>query len=586
MRLIDTDSLELIHFDNYRKIEYAILSHTWGDGEATFQDWKDHSRASKKPGFTKIITACAMARDASIKYLWVDTNCIDKSSSAELSEAINSMFAWYKSSLVCYVYLADVEDPDNVAGTFCEGQTHVENIQHAKFKDSMRNSRWFKRGWTLQELLAPDAICFLTKDWKPIGSQIPVLKVPMPNQTSLWLKMAQIPFMGFLSEITGIQFDVLVGRKQIMSCSIGEKMSWMACRETTREEDEAYCLLGIFDINMPLLYGEGRRAFGRLQEEIIKQSTDFSLFSWQWPQDSINLRGKYPNLIADSTKLFSKFNPKSSNHDHYIDRLYDNPLNTIISLTNFGLSINLELIPTADPKYVFGVLDIGDGYILPRRNLWCIPLQKRGQVYYRVPFPPGPFLIETRRERFVYPIYIPRNQFFFTNNELYRYECTFIILFPDLDIGVGFRIRALKQINYAVLFSGGSTVSIPRGVLQNGKISAYIMSIEQTDDCSFVLYIGVREVNNAIQTAVRLFPAATSLEEVENTPLTFRPPTSYGDVCLPFSLVVSERQRFDPLPGEDSYGITFSVSVYVDQDSASIPRKEKLLESKETAMHD
>jgi hypothetical protein len=150
MWLIDTKSLELKYSLGKAIPLYAILSHTWGDGESTFQDWQDLRKASQKTGFAKIKSACAQAQADGLGYIWVDTNCIDKSSSAELSKAINSMFAWYKDSHVCYVYLADVED-----------------MKKAKFKDSLRKSRWFTRGWTLQELLAPRCIGFSTK----IGSR-------------------------------------------------------------------------------------------------------------------------------------------------------------------------------------------------------------------------------------------------------------------------------------------------------------------------------------------------------------------------------------------------------------------------------
>ncbi|PMD19234.1 HET-domain-containing protein, partial [Hyaloscypha hepaticicola] len=245
MWLIETESLKLEYFLGKDIPCYAILSHTWGDGEASFQDWQDLRKASQKTGFAKIKSACAQARDDGLRYIWVDTNCIDKSSSAELSEAINSMFAWYKNSWVCYVYLADVKDPEDVAGNL----------------DSLRKSRWFTRGWTLQELLAPTSIRFFTQDWKPIS-------------------MESRHYSQLVSSITGIRLDVLSYPQNVMSCSNVEKMSWIAGRETTREEDVAYCLLGIFDINMPLLYGEGRKAFARLQEEIIKQSTDHSLFAW------------------------------------------------------------------------------------------------------------------------------------------------------------------------------------------------------------------------------------------------------------------------------------------------------------------
>ncbi len=164
MWLTHTESLELEYFLGDAIPDYAILSHTWGDEEASFQDWQDLRKASQKTGFAKIKSACAQAQADGLDYIWVDTNCIDKSSSAELSEAINSMFAWYKNSRVCYVYLADVKDPDDVAGNlggeteelawddYLERQNAVEDMRKARFEDSLRKSRWFTRGWTLQEL--------------------------------------------------------------------------------------------------------------------------------------------------------------------------------------------------------------------------------------------------------------------------------------------------------------------------------------------------------------------------------------------------------------------------------------------------
>lgn len=430
MWLIETESLKLEYFLGKDIPCYAILSHTWGDGEASFQDWQDLRKASQKTGFAKIKSACAQARDDGLRYIWVDTNCIDKSSSAELSEAINSMFAWYKNSWVCYVYLADVKDPEDVAGNLGDEteelywddyperrnavedrRNDVEDMQKARFIDSLRKSRWFTRGWTLQELLAPTSIRFFTQDWKPISmesrhySQLGRYDI---NPERLKGGPGQEPLLRLVSSITGIRLDVLSYPQNVMSCSNVEKMSWIAGRETTREEDVAYCLLGIFDINMPLLYGEGRKAFARLQEEIIKQSTDHSLFAWQWPQDSGSMEGRHPNLFADSPKLFSNFN-KLFGYGLQSDLAIDeenSPLSQIISLTNFGMSINLELIPTAHPDYVFGVLNnVTDEFhnpkILPDRELWCIPLQKMGQVYYRVPFPPGPIPVRQRRKRSV-----------------------------------------------------------------------------------------------------------------------------------------------------------------------------------------
>jgi hypothetical protein len=171
--------------------------------------------------------------------------CIDKTSSAELSEAINSMFRWYEKAETCYAYLSDVPD----------GAGLVPAQVRARFAAS----RWFTRGWTLQELIAPRYVLFFSRHWKYFGT-----KESLCDQ---------------ISAITGIDTDTLLGAG-LEHVSVARKMSWASCRNTTRIEDSAYCLLGLFDVNMPLLYGEGQKAFQRLQEEILRSSHDYSLFAW------------------------------------------------------------------------------------------------------------------------------------------------------------------------------------------------------------------------------------------------------------------------------------------------------------------
>ncbi|KAI1099755.1 HET-domain-containing protein [Jackrogersella minutella] len=254
MRLIHTRSLEMEEFFGDQIPEYAILSHTWEKGEATFQDWtKLDNSIREKPGYVKITGACNQAKRDGFDWLWVDTNCIDKSSSAELTEAINSMFTWYRDARICYAYLQDVPSKD------FSGQ--AEDVM-AFFK----KSKWFGRGWTLQELLAPTKVVFYTQEWKRIGSKA----------ESLTSKIA---------DITGIDEMFLDGSMALSASSISKRLSWIANRKTTRIEDMAYCLLGIFDINMPLLYGEGHKAFTRLQHEIIKSSSDHTIFCWTWNDD-------------------------------------------------------------------------------------------------------------------------------------------------------------------------------------------------------------------------------------------------------------------------------------------------------------
>jgi hypothetical protein len=247
MRLLNTKTLQLKEFvEDSSKLRYAILSHRWGEEEISFQDITSQDpRIRTKKGYGKIENCCAQARKSGLEWVWIDTCCIDKSSSAELSEAINSMYRWYQTAAICYAYLADV--------------TYLP-FDVEKTQDAFRESEWFSRGWTLQELVAPRILRFFDKAWTHFGTKR--------------------SFGSEIFEITGISIDVLAGFEPPQTRSVAERMSWAAWRQTTRVEDEAYCLLGIFGVNMPLLYGEGHRAFQRLQHEILKQEEDYTILAW------------------------------------------------------------------------------------------------------------------------------------------------------------------------------------------------------------------------------------------------------------------------------------------------------------------
>jgi hypothetical protein len=165
MRLINTSTLLLELFYGDEIPAYAILSHTWGDGEMSFQEFQQVSetkndRITSKAGYSKITAACDMALKKGYGYAWVDTCCIDKTSSAELTEAINSMFGWYRQSQVCYVYLSDfVLDTADIPS------------QQNQFEAGFRQCRWFTRGWCLQELLAPQQLRFFNRGWQEIGEK-------------------------------------------------------------------------------------------------------------------------------------------------------------------------------------------------------------------------------------------------------------------------------------------------------------------------------------------------------------------------------------------------------------------------------
>ncbi|KAF2818453.1 HET-domain-containing protein, partial [Ophiobolus disseminans] len=244
MRLLNTQTLELKQFNTGSIPVYAILSHTWEDDEVTLQELQTRA-ARRKKGFRKISDFCDEAASRGIEWGWVDTCCIDKTDLVELSQAINSMFSWYRDAAVCLAYLSDFH-------------LHGEGA-HWNDKD-VGKSRWFTRGWTLQELIAPKHLVFYDARWRVFGTKKGLAS--------------------FMSDITGISARLLRGEKSLHEFSCAQKMSWAAYRQTTRVEDRAYSLLGLFNICFSPVYGEGWRAFGRLQEEILRVSTDQSIFAW------------------------------------------------------------------------------------------------------------------------------------------------------------------------------------------------------------------------------------------------------------------------------------------------------------------
>jgi Heterokaryon incompatibility protein (HET) len=275
MRLLNTQTLLPGQFLGENLPRYAILSHTWEENEEVKLHELGQPEALSKRGYKKIKGFCDAARQDGYEWVWIDTCCINHDSDRDLSEAINSMFAWYRDSDVCYVYLPDFEIGES------RSETNIEQ--------GLRSSRWFTRGWTLQELIAPRRVLFFDANWQLIG-----------RRSHLCDRIANI---------TGINEDLLAKRKTLDEFSIAEKMSWAAYRRTTRLEDRAYSLLGLFDVHMPLMYGEGWKAFRRLQEEIIKQSPDQSILAWTFDLDT-NARLKRPSNLhtigLDNTSHFGE----------------------------------------------------------------------------------------------------------------------------------------------------------------------------------------------------------------------------------------------------------------------------------------
>lgn len=283
---------------------YMILSHRWREEELSFSDMisENLETVREKKAYAKIENACRIALQMGLPYAWVDTCCIDKSSSAELSEAINSMYQWYAKSNICFAYLDDIDD-------FPSGDTFLQD------------SCWFTRGWTLQELIAPKELYFYSKGWKGLGTKSTICSQ--------------------LAAVSGIPKRALIDPNSLRSFSIAERMSWAAFRETTRSEDEAYSLMGLFSVNMPPLYGEGgRNAFRRLQIEIMQTSHDHTIFAW-------NKRTTSGDMLASSVRDFlGTYTYRRMNVDEYLSVYnYRGDPKLDYSMTNIGLNIQLPIAP-------------------------------------------------------------------------------------------------------------------------------------------------------------------------------------------------------------------------------------------------
>ena len=286
MWLLSTNRAELHHFLSPELVPggYAILSHSWGKHEQSFKDTQDLATHCKTTGENprdlatpKVRESCILAEQHGYQWIWNDTCCIDKTSSTELSEAINSMFRWYSLAEVCFAHMEGVESNPDVL--------YAPN-------SSFRTARWHTRGWTLQELIAPSLVIFVSQEWKKIGNKV---------------ELAHL-----LQEITGVPWRVLTREEHYSLPSIAERMSWASKRSTTRVEDEAYCLMGLFNVNMATIYGEGRQAFQRLQYEIVKQSFDTSLFAWGGSTRSETITPVEPQ------EVYELLNSSTQNHSYLL----------------------------------------------------------------------------------------------------------------------------------------------------------------------------------------------------------------------------------------------------------------------------
>lgn len=256
MRLLRLDPVKrtwvLEDFSGPRVPFYAVFSHTWGsdEEEVKFEDLVNGQQtydSTSKSGFEKLRFCHAQAEKDGLLYFWIDTCCIKKSDSSELQRSLASMFFWYQRATRCYALLSDVSIHDS------------DGASERKWERAFAKSRWFKRGWTLQELLAPSSVYFFSWENILIGDKKD-LAATISNVT-------QIPD----SALSGVEMSRF---------SKDERMAWTTGRTTTVPEDNAYCLIGIFDVELHMLYAEGdynkrkAAALNKLHKAIAESKID------------------------------------------------------------------------------------------------------------------------------------------------------------------------------------------------------------------------------------------------------------------------------------------------------------------------
>ncbi|KAI1797106.1 heterokaryon incompatibility protein-domain-containing protein [Ganoderma leucocontextum] len=358
MRLLDTRTGNFVWVNHPEKTRYAILSHVWSREPGVEQTYHDIVRIQGdvrraritdptipadevlRRASSKIRNACRYALSDGLPFIWIDAPCIDKTSSAELSEAINSMYEWYRLSTVCYAFLHDVdadEDP-------------YEADEFGK-ASSFRLSVWHTRGWTLQELIAPATVVFLSRDWRMIGGKH---------------RLADV-----VQDVTGIDASILTHSRPLDTIPVARRMFWASKRQTTRKEDEAYSLMGIFGVHIPTIYGEGPKAFLRLQEEILKQIPDQTIFVWyRHAPASIGVEPRddtHDSLLASSSAHFALSGDIKTIPKAVLARklgIPELPPTTYI-VTSEGIRVTFPLRPIA-PSVDIGVLacEDADGNLL------------------------------------------------------------------------------------------------------------------------------------------------------------------------------------------------------------------------------
>ena len=350
---------KVLEFRDDETTEYAILSHRWIDPtEVDYEEIVNLAKVDKQErdeirgrlGYKKILDTCRQAKLDGYEWVWVDTCCIDKRSSAELSEAINSMYRWYANAKVCYAYLHDVDG------------AYFSTKDNENYPESNGWPEWFSRGWTLQEMIASRNLLFFNKNWQPLGDK---------------KRLAED-----LRSITGVPLHILTDGLEGNRPCVAQIMSWAAYRTTTRVEDRAYSLMGLLDVNMPMLYGEGKKAFHRLQLEIIRSSDDQSIFAWGFRSSSVRIG----SILADDPSDFKDCSVMEPvDHGELVKQFKLSSTDTdrfdVFPITNRGIQIWMPLHRYRDSKSVFRAYLPCCSY----ESLVTIDLVLWNSNYYRYP---------------------------------------------------------------------------------------------------------------------------------------------------------------------------------------------------------
>jgi Heterokaryon incompatibility protein (HET) len=311
--------------------KYAIFSHRWlPSGEPTFDDVTS-GKLPSGAGTQKLQAFCAKAKELGCMFAWSDTCCIDKSSSAELEESIRSMFRWYRNSHICITYLAN--------------STSLHDL---------KDDPWFTRGWTLQELIAPKRLKLFGKDFVPLTKD---RNDKDPKSSTVTLQS--------LSDISEIPVDSLLNCVPGLE-KVRQRLSWASRRHTTRIEDMAYCLVGLLDISLPISYGEGNRAFFRLMQTIVQETTDSLIFAWTGMASPYN--SAFP-LAPSGYRLTAALEKESSGASHEGGELYYTMANGYLKSTTLYFELKIKGETVRDKLTVITVTnpDLGDTeVVLPR----------------------------------------------------------------------------------------------------------------------------------------------------------------------------------------------------------------------------